>query len=89
MSKPSPVPAYVACSYCRSYSLLPTVSPATNATNSACQPRTGSAVSSPTARSPAAVKNIAVELFESKAQTLLDQANAHRGLSSSLAHANA
>jgi hypothetical protein len=31
----------------------------------------------------------AVELFESKAQTLLDQANAHRGLSSSLAHDDA
>ena len=28
----------------------------------------------------------AVELFESKAQTLLDQANAHRALSTSLAH---
>ena len=31
----------------------------------------------------------AVELFERKAQTLLDQANAHRELSSSLAHDDA
>ena len=31
----------------------------------------------------------AVELFETKAQTLLDQANAHRDLSSSLAHDDA
>jgi NAD(P)-dependent dehydrogenase (short-subunit alcohol dehydrogenase family) len=31
----------------------------------------------------------AVELFETKARTLLDQANAHRGLSSSLAHDDA
>ena len=31
----------------------------------------------------------AVELFETKAQTLLDQANAHRELSSSLAHDDA
>ena len=31
----------------------------------------------------------AVELFESKAQTLLDQADAHRELSSSLAHDDA
>ena len=31
----------------------------------------------------------AVELFETKAQTLLDQANAHRELSSSLGHDDA
>ena len=31
----------------------------------------------------------AVELFETKAQTLLDQANAHRELSRSLAHDDA
>ena len=31
----------------------------------------------------------AVELFETKARTLLAQANAHRALSSSLAHDNA